>query len=112
MASGSPRPLADGGNLCELSFTAVGPPSTHIAGGPRQVWCWDMTYLPALVMGMWFHLYLILDLYSRKIVGWEVHDIDHSDLTMPLIWCDAPRWPRALPASMSNRYCMVTTALR
>jgi len=28
-----------------------------------------MTYLPALVMGRWFHLYLILDLYSRKIVA-------------------------------------------
>ena len=35
---------------------------------PRQVWCWDMTYLPAEVTGRWFYLYLILDLYSRKIV--------------------------------------------
>lgn len=55
---------------------AVRPPTTHIATEPRQVWCWDMTYLPAQVMGRWFHLYLILDLYSRKIVGWEVHDSD------------------------------------
>lgn len=38
----------------------------------------DMTYLPAKVMGRWFHLYLILDLYSRKIVGAEVHDSDDS----------------------------------
>ena len=38
-----------------------------------------MTYLPAQVMGRWFYLYLILDLYSRKIVGWEVHDADHAD---------------------------------
>jgi putative transposase len=30
-----------------------------------------MTYLPAQVLGRWLHLYLILDLYSRKIVGWE-----------------------------------------
>jgi transposase InsO family protein len=58
---------------------AVRPPTTHIASGPRQVWCWDMTYLPAQVMGRWFHLYLILDLYSRKIIGWEVHDSDHAD---------------------------------
>lgn len=29
-----------------------------------EVWCWDMTYLPATVVGRWFHLYLILDLYS------------------------------------------------
>jgi hypothetical protein len=27
------------------------------------VWCWDMTYLPAVVLGCWFYLYLILDLY-------------------------------------------------
>ena len=38
-----------------------------------------MTYLPAAVTGRWFHLYLILDLFSRKIVGWEVHDSDHAD---------------------------------
>jgi transposase InsO family protein len=37
-----------------------------------------MTYLPASVVGRWFYLYLILDLYSRKIVGWEVHDSDDS----------------------------------
>jgi len=54
------------------------PPTTHIATAVRQVWCWDMTYLPAVVMGRWFHLYLILDLYSRKIVGWEVHAMDDS----------------------------------
>lgn len=57
---------------------AVRRPTTHIATAPRQVWCWDMTYLPANVMGRWFYLYLILDLYSRKIVGWEVHASDDS----------------------------------
>ena len=57
---------------------ATRPPTTHVATAPRQVWCWDMTYLPATVVGRWFHLYLILDLYSRKIVGWEVHDSDDS----------------------------------
>ena len=57
---------------------AVRPPTTHIASAPKQVWCWDMTYLPATVIGVWFHLYLILDLFSRKIVGWEVHATDDS----------------------------------
>ena len=61
------------------------PPTTHIATAPRQVWCWDMTYLPAIVMGRWFYLYLILDLFSRKIVGWEVHDSDHSDHATHLV---------------------------
>ncbi len=54
------------------------PPTTHIATAPGQVWCWDMTYLPAGVVGQWFYLYLILDLYSRKVVGWEVHGSDDS----------------------------------
>jgi transposase InsO family protein len=53
-------------------------PTTHVATAPGEVWCWDMTYLPARVAGRWFYLYLILDLYSRKIVGWEVHDSDDS----------------------------------
>ena len=38
-----------------------------------------MTFLPAQVQGRWFYLYLILDLYSRKIVGFEVHDTDSAE---------------------------------
>jgi len=38
-----------------------------------------MPYLPAAVLGQWFFLYLILDLYSRKIVGFTVEATDHSD---------------------------------
>ena len=61
------------------------PATTHIASGVSQVWCWDMTYLPANVVGRWFHLYLILDLYSRKIVGWEVHANDSADHAVHLV---------------------------
>ncbi len=61
------------------------PPSTHVATGPRQLWCWDMTYLPAKVVGQWFYLYLILDVYSRKIVGFEVHGTDSSDHAVDLL---------------------------
>jgi transposase InsO family protein len=55
------------------------PPTTHIAQQPGDVWCWDVTFLPAQVQGQWFYLYLILDLFSRKIVGWEVHDSDNAE---------------------------------
>src|SRR5580700_247120 len=55
------------------------PPTTHIATRPGAVWCWDVTFLPAQVAGRWFYLYLILDLYSRKIVGFEVHNTDSAD---------------------------------
>ena len=61
------------------------PPTTHIATAPRQVWCWDMTYLPASVAGRWFYLYLILDLYSRKVVGWEVHATDAAEHAAHLV---------------------------
>jgi putative transposase len=44
-----------------------------------------MTYLPANVMGRWFHLYLILDIYSRKIVGAEVHDRDDASHAVHLV---------------------------
>jgi len=61
------------------------PPSTHIATAPRQVWCWDLTFLPASVVGQWFYLYLVMDLYSRKIVSFEVHDSDSSDYAVDLL---------------------------
>jgi putative transposase len=54
-------------------------PTTHIATAPAEVWCWELTFLPAQIQGRWFYLYLILDLYSRKIVGFEVHDTDSAD---------------------------------
>ena len=60
-------------------------PTTHVATAPGQVWCWDMTYLPTQVQGRWFYLYLIQDLYSRKIVGWEIHDADDADHAVGLL---------------------------
>jgi transposase InsO family protein len=55
------------------------PPTTHIATQPGEVWCWDMTFLPAQIHGRWFCFYMILDIYSRKIVGFEVHATDSAD---------------------------------
>jgi transposase InsO family protein len=61
------------------------PPSTHVATAPRQLWCWDVTFLASQVVGRWFYLYLILDVYSRKIVGFEVHETDSSDHAVDLL---------------------------
>lgn len=61
------------------------PPTTHVAAAPNAVWCWDMTFLPTVVAGTWFYLYLILDLYSRKVVGWEVHDSDGAEHAAHLV---------------------------
>lgn len=48
------------------------PISTHCATGPNQVWMWDITWLPGPAKGIYFYLYLILDLYSRKIIAWDI----------------------------------------
>ena len=49
-------------------------PGEHKATGPNQVWSWDITYLPSCVRGRWYYLYVMMDVWSRKIVGWNVHE--------------------------------------
>lgn len=60
-------------------------PKELIATLPNQVWSWDITYLRSNIAGMFFFLYLIIDIYSRKIVGWEVHERESSDMAAHLI---------------------------
>lgn len=48
-------------------------PQAWVATAPNQVWSWDITFLPAAVRGEFYRLYLVLDIFSRMIVGWEVH---------------------------------------
>lgn len=54
-------------------------PATHMADGPNQVWCWDITWLPGPAKGIYFYLYLMLDVFSRKIVGWEIHEEESAE---------------------------------
>ena len=61
------------------------PISTHVATGPNQIWCWDITWLPGSAKGFYYYLYLILDLFSRKIVGWEIHDEESSKHAADLV---------------------------
>jgi transposase InsO family protein len=60
-------------------------PKTHIATVPNQVWSWDITYLNSTIAGRFFRLYLILDIFSRKVVGWEVHENESADNASLLI---------------------------
>lgn len=60
-------------------------PTSYQATAPCQVWTWDITWMPGPVAGMFFYLYLIVDIYSRKIVGWEVHDRESSEQASVLI---------------------------
>ena len=60
-------------------------PTGYKASAPNQVWSWDITYLATTVAGMFFRLYLVMDIYSRKIVGWEVHQNESAEHASRLI---------------------------
>lgn len=48
--------------------------TVHRATGPNQVWSWDITWLPTTVRGAYLRLYLVMDVWSRRIVGWRVSE--------------------------------------
>ena len=56
-----------------------------IATGPNQVWSWDITKLKGPYKWSWFHLYVILDVYSRYAVGWLVATRESATLAQQLI---------------------------
>lgn len=56
-----------------------------VATKPGQIWVWDITYLPTSIRGQFAYLYLVMDLFSRKIVGWAIHDEESSDNASRLI---------------------------
>lgn len=60
-------------------------PEPFEAKSANQVWTWDITYLRSPVRGIFYYLYLIVDIYSRKIVGWEVNDRECAELSKELM---------------------------
>jgi putative transposase len=56
-----------------------------VATGPSQVWSWDITKLKGPCRGQYFHLYVITDIYSRKVVGWRVEAHEAGELAEELI---------------------------
>lgn len=57
----------------------------HVATAPNQVWSWDITYLLSAVRGRFFYLYLIVDVWSRCIVGFEVHEDESMEKSAALV---------------------------
>jgi len=55
------------------------------ADGPNQVWSWDITYLPTTVRGVWLYLYLVIDVWSRKVVAWDVHEREDPAIAADLV---------------------------
>lgn len=60
-------------------------PTSHTADGPNQLWSWDISWLPGPARGAWYYLYLIMDVYSRKIVGQEVYESETGELACDVL---------------------------
>lgn len=60
-------------------------PTSYCATGPNQVWSWDITFLRSPVRGQFFYLYLVIDIYSRMIVTWEVHENESAEHASKMI---------------------------
>jgi len=70
--------------------TVVSQPKPLMADAPNQLYSWDITYLPQAIKGLFFYLYLFMDIFSRKIVGWQVYDQESSEWASEIM-CDIVR---------------------
>ena len=64
---------------------SVNKPKALVANKPNDVYSWDITYLSTTTKGLFFYLYLVVDIFSRKIVGWQVHDCESSEYAANLM---------------------------
>lgn len=55
------------------------------ATGPNQVWCWDITKLPGRWIGHWYEMYVVIDVFSRLIIGWRIETIENDDLAAEML---------------------------
>ena len=60
-------------------------PTPLCAAAPNQIYSWDITYLPAPIKGQFYYLYLFMDIFSRKIVGWQVFETEDSGRAAELV---------------------------
>ena len=57
----------------------------HVATAANQVWSWDITYLLSAVRGRFFYLYMVEDVWSRRIVGFDVHEEESMEASAALV---------------------------
>jgi len=60
-------------------------PDEYVASGPNQVWSWDITYLKSPVRGVFYYLYFVIDVWSRKIVGFTVEEEESAEHASAMI---------------------------
>lgn len=62
----------------------TGKPDELKATGPGQVWCWDITFLKTPVHGLYYYCYMIKDIWTKEIVGWEIHETEDIEIASVL----------------------------
>lgn len=60
-------------------------PAPLVAQSPNEIYSWDITYLRSSVAGKFYYLYMFMDIFSRKIVGYEVHENESMEYSSQLI---------------------------
>lgn len=60
-------------------------PDEYQTSGPNQCWTWDVTWLKSPVNGLFYYLYMMVDVFSRKITAWEVHETECGELAAQLL---------------------------
>ncbi len=75
------------------------------ADRPNQVWSWDISFLPTTVRGVWLYLYLVVDVWSRKVVAWDVAEAESAQIAADLVQraCLKERYHR--PSGFGSRQC-------
>ena len=82
------RILGAAGQMCERRHQLVHPPHAKpelVATTPNQVWSWDITKLHGPAKWQYFYLYVIIDIFSRYVVGWLVAQAENAGLAGALI---------------------------
>jgi transposase InsO family protein len=60
-------------------------PAPLVAYGPNEIWSWDITYLKTLVRGQYYYTYLMMDIWSRRIVGFDIKEEESMDYSSKLM---------------------------
>jgi transposase InsO family protein len=82
------RVLRSGRQVRERRAQATHPARVRpelVATGPNEVWSWDITKLKGPVRCLYYDAYVMLDIYSRKVIHWEIHTTENGELAKDFI---------------------------
>lgn len=60
-------------------------PDALVATKPNEIWSWDITFLRSNVRGQFYYLYMFMDIYSRKIVGFDLFEEQTAELASQVV---------------------------